>query len=733
MLETASWIGCPEEAQVPVIRKTFQLNHPRSGRIQITGLGFFTLFLNGKRVTNDCFTPALTDYEHREKSRWNYPLFDETTHRIFYLTYDISALLQDGENIMEVRLAPGWYRQNERVCEGRMSFGTKLKAIFAAECINEGDEIVTFCSDGTETWTPSEITYSNLFIGEIHDARLLDVTHTPNPVEILPDPDAILQEQTCPSDRVIRTITPTLLSKSEECSLYDLGENTSIRICVTAGGTTGAKITLRYGENKTDDGQVDPLSTGSYYKTANRLPQIQQDVFICSEKKHTFCSEYVWHGCRYIEVTGDIDQIVAEVVHTDIAVTSDFTCDNEVINWIYDAYIRSQLSNIHNCIPSDCPHRERLGYTGDGQITAKSAMLSLDMKGTYHKWIWDILDCQDIITGHVQHTAPLMGGGGGPGGWGCAIVIIPDEYDKHYDDKEFLAQCYPHMQKWIGYLRLHSEKYLVVSEEAGGWCLGDWATLYPTRIPEVFVNSCYLLDSLYRMERIALRLGHPTDASAYRRYAKHVHTALCNKYYDEGTGSFCGGVQGADAYALWVHLEKDTRTLDNLVQRYDALGQFDTGFLGTEILVQVLMEHDQQDLVYRLLTSEKEGSYHFMKAHGATTIWEYMNGRLSGNPGSQNHPMFGAVVQQFFDGFLGIRQREDSYGYQAFKICPKIPAQMQSAKGFVTLPCGKVSVAWERNEASVTMQITLPEHANAVCVYNGETYPLQAGTQTLHL
>ena len=727
MIKNAHWIGCPEYAEVPVIRKVVTLNAPKAGRIEVTGLGFFSLFVNGKRVTEDCFTPALTDYEPRDMSRWNYPIFDETTHRILYLTYDLTDFVQDGENVIEIQLAPGWYRQNERVAEGRMSFGKKLKALFAAEFINEDGSVIQVCSDGTETWTPCEITYSNLYIGEIHDARLLDVEAEPQPVELMEAPDAILQEQTCPPDRVIRTIVPKLLGEKDGKKLYDVGENTTIRICVTAGGVPGAEIHLVYGENKKSDYEVDAASTGTHYKRANRQPQIQQDTFICSDKKHTFRSEYVWHGCRYIEVEGELNEIYAEVVYTDVAVISEFSCDNDLINWIYDAYIRTQLTNIHTCIPSDCPQRERLGYTGDGQITAKTAMMTLDMKGVYHKWIWDILDCQDIIGGHVQHTAPLMGGGGGPGGWGCAMIILPDEYDKHYDDKAFLEECYPYMQKWIAYLRHHTEGDLVVREEPKGWCLGDWATLYPTRIPEPFVNSCYFLDSLQRMERIADRLGRPMDALAYRRYAVRVRNALKLKYYDLGTGSFCGGVQGADAYALWMNLQDDERTLNNLVRRYEELDQFDTGFLGTEILVKILMENGQEDLVYQLLVSEKLGSYHFMRANGATTIWEYMHGRLTGNPGSQNHPMFGAPVLHFFDGFLGIQQPEDSIGYKALKIAPKMPGQMNWAKGAVELPCGKVSMELKREAEKITAKITVPEGVPAVCELGGKEYVLAAG------
>ncbi len=726
MIEKASWIGCPQTVEVPVIRKCFTLLKPRSGIIEVTGLGFFSLFINGRRVTENCFTPALTDYEPRDRSHWNYPSFDQLTHRILYLTYDIQAFLRDGENVLEIQLAPGWYRQNERVCEGRMSFGTKLKALFAAEITVEDGSIMHIFSDGTETWTPCEITYSNLFIGEVHDARLLEQSFESQSVELLPSPDSLLTKQICPPDRVIRTITPKLLGKKNGKSLYDLGENTTIRVLVTAGGTAGAEIRLTYGENKLNDYEVDVCSTGSHYKRPNRMSQIQQDTFICSSKKHTFCSEYVWHACRYIETEGEFDTLLAQVVYTDVAEISEFWCDNETINWIYDAYVRSQLTNLHNCIPSDCPHRERLGYTGDGQITAKSAMLILDMREAYRKWIRDILDCQDIIGGHVQHTAPFFGGGGGPGGWGNAIVVIPDEYDKHYDDRMLLEQCYPHMQKWIAYMRSRTEGDLVVREEPKGWCLGDWATLYPTRIPEPYVNSCFFVDALQRMKRISRRLDKPMDAMGYHRYAENIRQALKNKYYDLGTGSFCGGVQGADAYAVWLNLPDDERTLENLVNRYTALNQFDTGFLGTEILTKVLMEHRQENLVFQLLVTEKVGSYHFMKVNGATTLWEYMNGKLP--YGSQNHPMFGALVQHFFDGFLGIRQPTDNVGYQKLCIVPKLPKQMHKVKGAVKLPCGQVNVSIEREGSTLKAEIHVPEAVEAVAEYGGQEYVLKSGT-----
>ncbi|MBR4941298.1 MAG: hypothetical protein IKZ19_04805, partial [Clostridia bacterium] len=458
-----------------------------------------------------------------------------------------------------------------------------------------------------------------------------------------------------------------------------------------------------------------PASTGGFSGLRSGNYQIQADKFITSEEKRTFAPEYSWHAFRYIEVVGEFDDMTVEVIHTDAPVISEFDSSSPELNWIYDAYLRTQLDNLHDCIPSDCPHRERLGYTGDGQITAKTAMLTLDMKGAYRKWIQDILDCQDIISGHVQHTAPAMGGGGGPGGWGCAMIIVPDEYYRHYNDKEFLRKCYPHMVRWLSYLKSHSARGIVNREEEGGWCLGDWATLHVNQISSQFVNTCYMLDSLSRMTRIARELGYEEDAKAYEAYDKMVRENLIRQYRDGATGSYNAGIQGADAYAVWVKLDGWEKAFENMVEKYTKLDYFDTGFLATEYLVEALVDNGEENLAYQLLTSKKFGSYAYMRDHGATTIWEHFHGGES-----HNHPMFGAPVRHFIDGFLGIRQPEDCKGYDRIVVAPKVPAKLELAKGSTVLPSGKVAVSFENDGKTVNFTVTVPEGVPAAFVY-GDT------------
>lgn len=707
MIDSARWIACPASMEVPVIRREFTLDGPRSARILITGLGWFALYVNSRRVGEDVFTPALTDYEYRDRSHWAYPIFDVGHHRILYLEYDLTPYVRNGKNVLEIRLGPGFYRQKERICEGQMSFGDKLKALYClnAETANGPVELL---SDGSEQCSASEVVYSNLFMGETHDARLVGRYDWKN-VEVLPAPEALLQKQTCLPDRVIEVIKPVRIGEKDGKSVYDIGRNTTFRVRLTAGGTPGAEVVLRIAEEKKSDDEIDPKSTGVECLTPDNRPQIQSDTFVLSGEKHTFLTEFVWHAGRYIEIAGEFDELLVEVVHTAAAQTSRFESSDPVLNWLYKAYLNSQLTNLHGCIPSDCPHRERLGYTGDGQACCSAAMLQLDMKESYRKWIRDILDCQDLISGHVQHTAPHMGGGGGPGGWGCAIVIVPDEFDLHYNDADLLRECYPHMQAWISYLRSHSENDLVMREEPRGWCLGDWAALSPLRIPVPFVNTCYLLDSLKRMVRIAKRLGKVYDANAYAAYAERVKKALQDTYYDAATGSFCGEVNGADAYALWVGIEKDDRTAKNMIRRYtQQFDHFDTGFLGTEILVDMLIRSGAADAAYRLLSTHKLGSYAWMMDHGATTVWETFNGDCS-----HNHPMFGSVTKHFFDGFLGIRQGRNSLAYEDLLIEPQLPSGLESAEGEVSLPCGKVTVSWKQTAGSASFTVTLPEGKTA--------------------
>lgn len=685
-LQNARWIGTDYNGS-PIIERRFSLEAvPENVLLTVTGLGYFKAAINGIPVTEDRFQPHVTDYERRAFTKITYPCRDTFTHRIYVCTYPVTELLKRGENVLTVQLGDGFYRQHERVAEGEMSYGDILKTVFALTA----DDQTLLVSDGSEVWRKSEIVKSALFLGEIHDRTHTD--DTANPVMTLPAPDSILCEQIGTPDRVIRTIVPTYLGCVDGRHIYDAGENISgvVRVTKPAGNAV-----LRFAEELTADGALDFSTTGADYTCASGAKQIMSDTFL---GEGTFEPQFVWHAFRYFDVEGDIDSAEVLVIHADTPVTSTFASSSEGLNFLYDAFIRSQLDNMHGSIPSDCPHRERLGYTGDGQNCAEAGMMLLDSRDFYRKWIRDILDCQSIDNGHVQHTAPFQGGGGGPGGWGCAIVLVPYAYYRQYGELEMAADCYPAMKKWVDYLCGHSEDGLVVREEAGGWCLGDWCTYDKCILPEPFVNTYFFVRSLDMLTELAAVLGFADDEARFCALAADCRDAMRRTYFADG--QFCGGIQGADAYALDIGLLPDSAA-DDLAAKYDALGRFDTGFLGTDILLRVLFAYGHADTALRLLESEDRGSFLYMKRHGATTLWEDWHG---GN--SHNHPMFGAPARLLYTDLLGIRHEEP--GWNRIVIAPQMPVTLACIEGTLDTPRGKISVSLKREDGMLCASVTLP-------------------------
>ncbi|MBE6613464.1 MAG: hypothetical protein E7632_13350, partial [Ruminococcaceae bacterium] len=539
ILQSAAWVGSGEIGGAPVISRRFTAAPVSAVSLTITGLGYFEAYINGKPVSADRFVPVVTDYEPRSFTKITYPCRDRFTHRIYVYTYDIAPLLREGENLLEIRLGCGWYYQPERVAEGEMSYDGHLKAIYA---LNLGETVLV--SDGSETWNESEIRENNLFLGEVVDARFRD--DRDKPVVRFDAPVSELSEAIGVPDRHIRTILPLEIGTVGGRRIFDCGENISGVVRVTTSAEKGSRITLTFAENLGADGALDYGTTGHYYRCTSGRPQIQSDSFITNGTEHTFEPRFVWHCFRYFDVEGEIDAAEALVIHSDVPVTAGFDSASEGMNYLFDTYLRTQLDNMHGSIPSDCPHRERLGYTGDGQACAEAAMLLLDSREFYRKWIRDILDCQDIDRGHVQHTAPFQGGGGGP----------------------------------------------------GGWCLGDWASMEKMVLPEPFVNTVYYVKCLQMMAEIAPVIGYAEEAPTLLERAERLKSAIRAAY--RGTdGHYLGGVQGADAFAAWISLDAE-ETARLTAERYRDIACFDTGFLGADILPEVLFAHGYTDEAFAL-------------------------------------------------------------------------------------------------------------------------------------
>lgn len=725
------WICGGAGCEAPLFRRSFWLDRTerfQSARLEICGLGYFLFYINGKRISDQELMPAMTDYASVLGCETTYPVWEErSAHRCRYLSFDLLPYLKAGENVLAVRLGNGWYHQTERIAEGKFVFG--LPKLWFELTLTDADGRQEWIESDRQTlWHPGGLLKNNLFLGEVRDLRKepegwqypgADLSGW-KPAQPVHAPETLLEEQTCPPDRVIRKLYPILIGEYDGRKIYDCRENIAGRVVLSCLGKKGECITVRHAEELAADGTLD-------FESAGGSDQLQQDHYICDGRIQTLHPLFCWHGFRYFETEGSCEVLYAEVIHTDVAVTSSFSCSDPVLNWLYEAYIRTQLDNYHGCIPSDCPHRERLGYTGDGQLTAETAMLLLDAKELYRKWYQDILDSQGAETGHIPHTAPFLGGGGGPGGWGCAVYQVPLAWTKIYGDNSLLVQGYDAILRWFDYMDAHSEKGLVVCEEEGGWCLGDWcfpASEEKEQLPEAFINTFYYLHGLQEMMQISEKMNNKLPIRFAER-EKNVKNAFLDAYFDPETGDFCEGRAAGNAYGLALGLG-DERTKKHLVEKYEALGRFDTGIFGTSMLLEQLFSIGAGDLAVRLLTNDSEAaSFAHMKRNGATTLWERWDGRES-----HNHPMFGACVRLMFTQILGIRMTPSAQPpvvnpaqpdvtappAQALKPLdgelqpPAVPASAQHfsyeirlssqrqltwAKGSIQTPDGILSVSWE--------------------------------------
>lgn len=636
IFDDANWVSFHGEKDAVIARKDFYVETIKETILYATGLGFCEIYINGKKISDRLLAPAWTNYVSVDSKTMSYPIFDKMTQRILYEKLDVTEFLVEGKNTIVFHIGGGWFCQYESIGELAPHYGD----IMLCFKLMQGERQIAE-SDDRVRYTKSYIRKSNIYYGEEHDARIGNYDFSTVECDIddwkkaeeIKRPLSVLQEQDCIPDKVIRTIKPKCIYSHGDIKVYDIGENIAGYAVIKFHDDTSHSgvCDIRYAENINDDFTLN-------FNSAGWESRVQKDRFIRDKFKTEFHTRFTWHAARYFEVIGDVDVVEYRVTHTDLKQIVNFKSSDETLQWIFDAFIRTQLSNTHGCIPSDCPHRERLGYTGDGQLAAEAVMTCFDAEKMYRKWMQDVADCQDIHTGHVQHTAPFRGGGGGPGGWGGAIVFVPYSFYKFYKDKSFLEKYYQNMLNFLDYMELRSENGLVVREELGGWCLGDWCSPdNKNLIPEPFVNTYFLIKAFKQVIEISEVLGKETAELNLR--LEGVVNSFKKAYYDEATGTFASSVESADAYAYDIGLG-DERTLKAIVDKYEILGEFDTGIFGTDILIRVLCENGYKDLAKKLLTSEKESTFYNMKKHGATTLWENWNGEAS-----HSHPMFGAVVQ----------------------------------------------------------------------------------------
>lgn len=716
----ASWIGAPwqgEEARenvegrphvpAPLLRKMFRLDKKViSAKAFVTGLGYFEFYVNGKKVGDDVLSPNQTNYGKREGlDKTAIPIDDKfRAYRVLYTGYDITSMLNQGGNVIGAIVGNGFYNP---VINWTKAYGSPRFT---------GQVHVTY-DDGTrevvatdETWEArrSPIVLNGIYAGEVYDARM-EVkdwagVHDKDwePVALRRSPEGIMSAQTSPPDRIMEKFPPITITTLDDGSYeVDFGQEISGWVRLTdLNGTAGDTVEIRYLSESPNNGVYKYIMKGS--------------------GAESYAPRFTWYVFRKVHVVNypgllTSDRLTAEAVYSDLETTGRFDCSNNLFNRINRIWWRSLTDNVHGGVMSDCPHRERSAYTGDGQVACVTVMHNFDAAAFYTKWIRDIADAQHTETGYVPNGAPWQPGCGGGVAWGAAMNIMPWEFYVYYGDKDMLLRNYEAMKEQVRYmLTWRTAEGTMFAKAPEGrepvyWMnLGDWCPPYENPSDEL-VHTFYMWRCMDFTARAAKALGKTDDEKKYNQMAEEVKQAFHKKFYDPEKASY--GDYGSNIFALKMGVPEKYReaVLKSLQQEIAARdGHLNTGIFGTQFFFEVLAENGLSNLAYTAMNKRDFPGFGHWIAQGATTTWEQWNGR-----NSRNHPMFGGSLTWFYCKLAGLNADEANPGYRHIVIRPVIPDSLSYASYSTRTPFGKASVSWQRDDAGFGLQAVIPVGSTA--------------------
>lgn len=743
----AGWIGsflvgsARASVPVPYLRKTFRLEKaPARARLYITALGLYEAWLNGQRVGDAVLTPGWTDYYVRVR----------------YQTYDVTALLQPGENALGAILGDGWYCGHVE-WRDRQLYGDRPKLLA---------QLVITDSDGNETVIVSDslwkhnfgpLTEADLLHGEHYDARReFPGWDSPGfddsawfPVETFPHPAGLkLVAQNGPLVKAHEHLAPIAMREIREWAgsryIFDLGQNMTGVIRLRVRGTAGATVRIRYAEMLNPDGTL---------YTANLRTARVTDYYTCrGEGEETWTPRFTFHGFRYVELTGPIEpptlESVAGIVwHSENPVTGAFECSDPLINQLHRNILWGWKGNTVD-VPTDCPQRdERMGWTGDAQVFSRTANFLTQSAAFWAKWLQDLEDAQSP-EGHIPPTAPstnaIRTGDGGPA-WADAAVIVPWNAYLAYGDRRILQERYGMMKRFVDALTAESPDDIRVHPARTPWGgFGDWLALDGSGkleggTPKDLIGTAFYAYSARLLAQMAEALGYAEDAAAYAALSERVRAAFQRRFVTP-EGLVSGNTQTSYVLALAFDLLPEDAipsALDwlarDILQRNTHLS---TGFVGTSYLPFVLSRYGRTDLAYALLFQKTWPSWLYAVTQGATTIWERWDGWTQDkgfqDPGmnSFNHYAYGAIGDWLYRAVAGIDTDPREPGYKHILLHPHPGPGLTYVRAALESPYGLIVSAWRIENGRFEWDVTIPPNARATLTLpiSGETHELAAGT-----
>lgn len=728
-------MASPHYDPSPLFRKEFALGKKvKAATLYVTGVGYYEAFLNGKKIGDHVLDPAWTNFHKRT----------------FYVTYDVTADVRRGDNALGIMVGRGQYNP---LCNDIWRLGSSLwvgqpKAIALLSVEYADGTTADIVTDGSWTTAGGPILYDDTRHGELYNAREEKagwnrpgfVADGWRPAAVV-DGSGPLYAQMMPPVRCFAPIAPVkTFDKGNGRTAYDIGRNIAGWARVRVSGPAGARVLVEYCELPSDPELVPDIHPSkmkfkigdpdyaSFYDKSINIRQ-QNGYILKGGGPETFECRFSYKGFQYIRVTADegvtVERVEGVPVHTDVADAGSFVCSNETVNRLQQMSRATLLNNIHS-IPTDCPHREKQGWTADTYMTDQTAIYNFDMAAFYAKWATDLAGTADRngglctvapSTGYDQSISTV---------WPAAIVFVPWDLLCYYGDRRVVERHYETMKRFAesSLLRQADGKPEIIREVLGDWVsphmtLSDTLQSYEMAPPEGL--TLYGTASHYRVVKylagIARYLDRPQEAERMDAWAARIAESFNREFFDPATKTYHGDKptpyrQAANVvpleYGIVPQSDRDAvqRNLISDLQKYD--GRIGTGFVGTMALMDLLPQVDPE-LAYRLATQPAYPGWGFMVANGANTMWETWDGSAS-----RNHPPFCLISGYFYKYLAGIRCVSEYPGFKRFVIDPSVVGDLTFVEAWHDSMYGRIESGWKRDGERLTLDVTVPVNTSAV-------------------
>jgi len=684
------------------VTKTIQ-----SARAYITGLGYYEFFINGKRVGDHVLAPAKTPYN-------KYVLYD---------TYDVTAVLKQGENVFGIHLGNGWYNPYKKWWDMyRMQWFGGKKAI--------AQILITYI-DGTtsrittdEKWrsAPGPITYNCVYDGEVYDANREHEGWTKTgyddsywkPVTVFSKYKVKLVSHTMPAIKVHEIFRPKEIKVSKpNTKVFDMGQNFAGWVRITTKGTKNTILKMRFAEDIYPDGTIDV--------TSNEHANATAEYILKGDKVENYETHFSFFGFKYVEISAqngllNILSVEGRAVYSDNQAAGNFECDDELVNKIHRATVWSQKSNMLG-YPMDCPQRdERLGWFGDAQVTADEAMYNFNMALFYKNWIDGIRENQDEKTGDIPIISPRPYIRDTGIEWSSTYPILLWKYYVNYGDKRILTENYPAMKRYMSFLDSQAIDLILPS----GW-IGDWGSMVkgwkegdPKSVP-----TAYYFWNANIMAKVAGILGNTIDQEYFKTLSNAIHERYNARFLNAETASYEDGSQMANAFPLFLGIVSDSlksRVLDNIVKDIVVNNNthVTTGVLGTKYMPEALAQMGRADLAWGIINQKTAPSWNDMMRR-YTTVCEFWTLKQS-----KNHVMMGSIDAWFYKYIAGIQLDENNPAFASFIVKPQLLDSLHWAKAQIETLRGAISSEWKRQPGQFTLKVHVPFNTSATIYIPGK-------------